>query len=473
MGQRISHMNVYALSTLVQAEEVDIENLLRSFEGKKQQFPPILHKGKEIENVPLRANAMEEQYAVDALEIVLERQEAEIAARKAAEEAAAEGEQGKLQQRAVAKGAAGKKRVEIATDAKDDKESKLLGPTRPISEVPVLNDIMPGSLVLPGFNSKLVDEYEAAFEAELQPVSATELSANFVTQRDRQLNGLEPGSAAPWSPSGGEGIDQDDDLTEGIDAVEAASIRAELEDTFSIGGASVGVDSVVSVAGGGSIHSTTSVTAEMQNADTKVSSFYHEFKIGDEKGHDLPQSYLINLDAMLELCRKSGFDESDTDLVEAMFRLVDARGFEEADIRHVLVPFALCVGANNGTVAGVIRLIFSIFDRKRSEVVEKEEMIRIFNLCNEGLLYVGDKPLAPVFITDLTDSIYTTAGRLDGGVQWVEYVELIAEHPILEMLIAPQYQGLARDKVFDEETLAEMKNITVIMDYAEKKRDDD
>jgi len=36
-----------------------------------------------------------------------------------------------------------------------------------------------------------------------------------------------------------------------------------------------------------------------------------------------------------------------------------------------------------------------------------------------------------------------------------------------------QFQGLARDKVFDEETLAEMNNITVVMDYAEKKRDDD
>jgi len=487
MGQRISHMNVYALSTLVQAEEVDIENLLRSFEGKKQQFPPILHKGREVENVPMRANAMEEKYAVDALEVVLERQAAEIAARKAAEEAAAEEEQNKLHSRAGAKGAAGKKRVEIAQDAKGAREME----PRPISSVPVLNDFMPGSLVLPGFNSKLADEYEAAFEADLVPEQAREFNLSHLdldgpqygyNDRDQAGGGgqehafglgLEPGSAAPWSREGGGGREQDDDLTEGMDAAEAASFRAEQEDAFSLGGASVGVGSVVSVAGGGSIHSTTSVTREMQNADTKVSSFYHEIKIGEAKGHELPQSYLIKIDALLDLCKKSGFDDSDTDLVEAMFRLVDARGFEEADIRHVLVPFALCVGANRGTVASVIRLIFSIFDRKRSEVVEKEEMIRIFNLCNEGLLYVGDKPLAPVFITDLTDSIYTTAGRLDGGVQWVEYVELIAEHPIIEMLIAPQFQGLARDKVFDEETLAEMNNITVVMDYAEKKRDDD
>ena len=277
----------------------------------------------------------------------------------------------------------------------------------------------------------------------------------------------------------GTGQDNEDDLTKedayGIDAAEAASIEAEQEDTFSVigkGDTSV-VGSIVSVAGGGSLQSSTSVTATMTAADKKVSSFYHEVKIGEGSGNDLPSSYLIKLDAMLDLCRRSGFDDSDTDLIEAMFRLVDARGFEEADIRHVLVPFALCVGANNGSIAGVIRLIFSIFDRKCTEVVEKEEMIKIFNLCNEALLYVGDKPLAPVFITDLTDSIYTTAGKIDGGVQWVEYVELISEHPILEMLVAPQYQGLARDKVFDEKTLAEMNDVTVIMDYADKKRDGD
>jgi hypothetical protein len=451
MGQRISHMNVQALSTLVQAEEVDIENLLRSFEGKKQKFPPILHNGKEVENVPTRANAMEEQYAVDALEVVLERQEAEIAARKAAEEAALEEEKEKFAaQRAGAKaaGSGGKKKVEIASKEPEAKNAPAAPPAdqRPISEVPTLNDVMPGSLVLPGFNSRFADEYEAKFEAELQPEEDKAFNLDgYRPDGDGDGDGLDPGSAFPSSPGAGgakergQDYNYNDDLTEGMDAAEAASIRAEQDDTFSMmeGGVSV-VGSVVSVAGGGSIRSTTSVTAEMTAADTKVSGFYHEVKIGDEKGLELPSSYLIKLDDMLDLCRRSGFDDSDTDLVEAMFRLVDARGFEEADIRHVLVPFALCVGANNGSIAGVIRLIFSIFDRKCTEVVEKEEMIEIFNLCNEALLYVGDKPLLPVFITDLTDSIYTTAGRIDGGVQWVEYVELISEHPIIEMLIAPQ-----------------------------------
>ena len=49
--------------------------------------------------------------------------------------------------------------------------------------------------------------------------------------------------------------------------------------------------------------------------------------------------------------------------------------------------------------------------------------------------------------------MYTTAGKIDGHINYTEYIELIAEHPIVEMLLTPQYQGLARDKVFDEETL--------------------
>jgi len=47
-------------------------------------------------------------------------------------------------------------------------------------------------------------------------------------------------------------------------------------------------------------------------------------------------------------------------------------------------------------------------------------------------------------------------------------VELVAEHPIVEMLLAPQYQGLARDKVFDEETLQSV-DVQVGVDYSKIK----
>jgi hypothetical protein len=571
MGGRISHMNMYALSTLVQAEEIDIENLLRNFEGKKNMYEKIEYKGREYENVPLRSNAIEEQYIVDAMEVVLERQEAEAKAKLDAIKAEEEAEKAKIEaeraSRAAAKHArkSGKltkieedelKAAEAAVAAQVAEQKRIEEEEAAKRPATMLNEILPDQNMnynmdsddecsdgLPGANNKknmFADKYEADIEAHKAP------------ERDEQfyLSGVNHGTGVVSSGasirSHGSAIsgDDDGDITGGIGAgggskysidqeldpgsVSAypndnvrsvnspgpfdnmsvlgddfGSVGGEMSVRFDMGpgmsplpggavGAELGEDvndavsayaerdeqdsltgaqptgSIVSVAGGGSIKSTTSVTNDMVDVNSKVHSFYSSVKIGPSKGHELPESYLINLDIMLNLVKKSGFDESDIDLIESMFRLVDQRGFEECDIRHVLVPFALAVGCKSGSVSKCIKLLFSVFDRACTECIEKVEMMKIFNLVNEGILYIGDKPLDANYIIDLTDSIFTAAGRIDGMVQWVEYIELIAEHPIVEMLLAPQYQGLARDKVFDEETLHNI-DVSVGVDYSDKK----
>ena len=63
MGARISHMNLYALSTLVQADDYDVENLLFLFEGKPKKYREVCHEktGKVMEDVPMRANPTDEE----------------------------------------------------------------------------------------------------------------------------------------------------------------------------------------------------------------------------------------------------------------------------------------------------------------------------------------------------------------------------------------------------------------------------
>ena len=560
MGARISHMNMYALSTLVIAEESDLENLLRNFEGKKNTYPKVTHNGKEVENVPIRANAQEEQYIVEAMEVVLERQEAEAKAKLDALQAVKDEEDAKIQREREAKfaakiaRAAGKLSKEEAEELKRQEEADIgAAQARRIKEeqealarpAAMLHDILPdtGLASLDGPKNTFADQYEANIEAGKAPgkdeffnqvdsmsdakgspletgngdCADAKIGAGFP---DGRVLDLEPGSVLGGGASIGnayvisngpgsvvslgelgDGVSQLDEgdfmslgggdqasvrfeltrtgtgasqslslpggiavaeLGENID--DAISVLAERDDQFNIEAPA----SLVSVAGGGSIHSTTSVTSEMVDVNSKVASFYAEMPLSKPKGHELPESYLIPIEKMLSMTRLAGFDESDVDLIEAMFRLVDQRGFEEADIRHVLVPIALAVGCKSASISNTIKLMFSIFDRACTDVVSKTEMLQIFNLINEGILYIGDKPLDANYIVDLTDSIFTESGRIDGHVHWIEYVELIAEHPILEMLIAPQYQGLSRDKVFDEETLLGV-DVCVGVDYTEKK----
>ena len=95
MGARISHMNLYALSTLVQADDYDVENILFLFEGKPKKFRHVAHEttGKVYEDVPMRANPTDEEllekyYVEGDLKETWDRQEALKAAKLAAIEAA-------------------------------------------------------------------------------------------------------------------------------------------------------------------------------------------------------------------------------------------------------------------------------------------------------------------------------------------------------------------------------------------------
>ena len=93
--------------------------------------------------------------------------------------------------------------------------------------------------------------------------------------------------------------------------------------------------------------------------------------------------------------------DTDIEVVEAMFRLVDSRGFDEADLRSVVVPLAICTCKES--VRECFSLVFSCFDRAREESMEKSQMLKIFNLMNEGVIYVGDRPLDSAYVMDLVD----------------------------------------------------------------------
>ena len=133
--------------------------------------------------------------------------------------------------------------------------------------------------------------------------------------------------------------------------------------------------------------------------------------------------------------------------------------------RQVLVPLAITTCKNS--VAECVRLVLSLFDRAETETIEKTQMLKIFNLINEGILYAGDRPLDSAYVVDLVDSVFTSSGKIDGHINYMEYIELICEHPIVIMFLTPQFQGLARDKVFDKETLRGVE-VNVNIDYSQK-----
>ena len=346
MGNRIGHMNTFALSTVVQLNAVDVENMLRRFEKRCRKYPTIEHTSrfgvvKKFELIPHKDNDPEAEFDVDTMSAV-ER-------------------------------------------AQDEKERR----------------------------------------AEMGSVAGEEQDAN------NYVGTLIESASTP--------IKEEQMGEDGEFENDMATVASQ--------------------------NSQTSVTTPMVDMGGKIASMYTEHQLAPEPGWDLPQSYNVSIDELKGLCRACHLTDTDTDIVEAMFRLVDSGGNDIADLRAVMVPLAICTCKES--VRECFALVFSCFDRAEIDTMEKTQMLKIFNLMNEGVVYMGDRPLEASYVMDLVDSVYTTAGKIDGHINYSEYIELIAEHPIVEMFLTPQYQGLARDKVYDEETLQDV-DVDVDIDYSQK-----
>lgn len=93
------------------------------------------------------------------------------------------------------------------------------------------------------------------------------------------------------------------------------------------------------------------------------------------------------------------------------------------------------------SVIECLAFAFSLFDRNNLFVISKDELAKVFLTLNEGCFFYGDRPVPSPMVTDLANSIFTNAGKIDGDLCYRDYYDFILEHPIIEMYISAQFQG--------------------------------
>lgn len=165
------------------------------------------------------------------------------------------------------------------------------------------------------------------------------------------------------------------------------------------------------------------------------------------KGASSDQNYDISSDRLSEIMQGLSIHPSDQSLLLDLFCLLDKRGFGIIDARDLMISFTVLISPN---VKQCIKNALSLFDRTMSTVIDKEDLYRILSIINESCFYFGDRNLSLQAIVDLSDSIFTNAGKIDGLICYDDYIDFIADHPVIEMFIAPQYQGLPQDKLIPE-----------------------
>lgn len=164
-------------------------------------------------------------------------------------------------------------------------------------------------------------------------------------------------------------------------------------------------------------------------------------------------NYNVTPEKLHQLLEERNFDPSDISVMDNLYLLQDKRGFRQVDVRNIAIAISVLLAK---TPRDCLEFALRQYDRNNSDLIEKSELHTLFVIMNDTLLYFGDKHLAEEQIRDLVDSIFTTAGKIDGLIYYPNFYDLIVSHPIVEMLLSPQFQGLTRDKIFDEDTLALM-----------------
>lgn len=213
------------------------------------------------------------------------------------------------------------------------------------------------------------------------------------------------------------------------------------------------------------------ISYEMENAsDDEGNNLISDFKIspkklahsinhptrntmGEENFNDVQSSevkveinYSINHASFSKLMKDDQLNlhPSDVDIFHTLFTLLDKRGYLIVDLRDLLITFSVVV---SDSIQSLLNLVFTITDRTQSGIIDKDYLIKIINLLNDTLIYFGDKNLPCSQVLDLVDSVFTSAGRVDGEIYYPDYIDRIVQHPLVELITSPQFQGFLRDKV--------------------------
>lgn len=188
------------------------------------------------------------------------------------------------------------------------------------------------------------------------------------------------------------------------------------------------------------------------------------------KDHDIEDIYLLYLktekspiltdleidyDTFMIILDEIGICQSDKDIFDDIFRILDTRNRNIINMRDFVLSIAPLVC---NSIKKLLEFSISLIDREKTLLINKPNLLLIFKLINQTCRYVGDKGMQSDIIHDLINSTYTTAGLIDGDIYYPNYIEYIALHPIIELFISPQYQGPITSKILTDEQIEEVVN---------------
>ena len=152
----------------------------------------------------------------------------------------------------------------------------------------------------------------------------------------------------------------------------------------------------------------------------------------------------------LELMKEVEIYASDQETFVDLLRILDVRNRSVANMRELLVSITPLVSPD---IPEMLNLCFKLYDRSERLLIDKVDVIMIVKLINQTIFYVGDRVLATELVYDFVNSVYTSAGKIDGDIYYPDYVEYMAMHPVIQLFISIQFQGPIASKLLTDDQI--------------------
>jgi len=171
--------------------------------------------------------------------------------------------------------------------------------------------------------------------------------------------------------------------------------------------------------------------ANVTNLDKKeLLSLHKKFQeIAERDGNPNTLSRHDFRDALEEV----GIVESDKEIVERLFTMLDKTGDEQINFREFVVGIAPLI---SGDVQDKLHFAFDLYDRDGSGEIKAAEMSFILSSMNNVASYFGDPVMSQDQVEQLVEDIYKTHDTSGtNSLNYAEFIVAIAEHPLLVQFI--------------------------------------
>jgi Ca2+-binding EF-hand superfamily protein len=143
---------------------------------------------------------------------------------------------------------------------------------------------------------------------------------------------------------------------------------------------------------------------------------------------------VINREEFQEGLHIVGIQESDKEILDRLFTMLDKTGDDMINFKEFLVGIAPMI---NGDAVDKIGFAFECYDVDATKQVKAEEMKFILTSMNNTCSYFGDATLTKEELARLVEDIYRDADVSQSGtIAYAEYITALAQHPILVQFLA-------------------------------------